>query len=277
MEVAAPGPTELDLGLFVQDVLNRNRSLQAMTATWQAATQRYPQAIALDDPMFNSTTAPGSWNSSTVTPAYIVGGSQKIPWMGKRQLRGQVAQNEANAARMDVAEARLQLTQTAELAFFEYYLVNRQLELNASNSQSLSEFRDTARRQYEASLVMQQDILQAEVELADLARRKVELQRMNRVAMARINTLMHLPPDYPIPPPPANLPLAFTPAPVQVLRATAVERRPDLAAIGSRIRADRASLALANKEFLPDFNLMGQYDSFWQPSSTQGPLRRRSA
>jgi len=270
---AAPEVAELALNLFVQDVLNRNRSLQAMVATWQAATQRYPQAIALDDPMFNSTTAPASWNSSQVTPAYIVGGSQKIPWMGKRKLRGQVAQNEANAAYLDVAEARLQLTQTAELAFFEYYLVNRQLELNASNSQSLLEFRDTARRQYEANLVVQQDILQAEVELADLARRKVELQRMNRVAMARINTLMHLPPDYPIPPPPANLPLASTPAPVLLLRETAVQRRPDLAALGARLRADRASLALANKEFLPDFEVMGQYDSFWQPYATQKDLR----
>ena len=279
--IAADGGTiensELLLGLFVQDVLNRNRSLQAMVATWQAATQRYPQVIALDDPMFNSMTAPASWRSSDVTPAYIVGGSQKIPWMGKRKLRGQIAQNEANAAFMDVAEARLQLTQTAELAFFEYYLINRQLELNASNSQSLQEFRDTARRQYEANLVMQQDILQAEVELADLARRKVELLRMNRVAMARINTLMHLPPDNPIPPPPANLPLTSTPASIELLREMAIQRRPDLAAIGARLRADRASLALANKEFLPDFEVMGQYDSFWQPYATQKDLRTQLA
>jgi cobalt-zinc-cadmium efflux system outer membrane protein len=265
--------TELVLGLFVQDVLNRNRSLQAMVATWQAATQRYPQVIALEDPMFNSMTAPGSWRSSDVTPAYIFGGSQKIPWMGKRKLRGQVAQNEANAAYLDVGEARLQLTQTAELAFFEYYLVTRQLELNASNSQTLGEFRDTARRQYEANLVVQQDVLQAEVELADLARRQAELVRMNRVAIARINTLMHLPPDNPIPPPPANLPLTLTPAAVELLRDTAVQRRPDLAAIGARLRADQSSLALANKEFLPDFEVSALHDSFWQPYATQKDLQ----
>jgi outer membrane protein, heavy metal efflux system len=261
------GQPEFVLGAFVQEVLDRNRSLQAMVATWRAASERYPQAIALDDPMFNSMTAPASWRSSDVTPAYVLGGSQKIPWMGKRKLRGQVAKNEANAAYMDVAEARLQLVQTAQIAFFEYYLVNRQLELNASNRQSLGEFRDTARRQYEANLVMQQDILQADVELADLARRQVELERMKRVAIARINTLMHLPPDYPVAPPPASLPMALTPAPVELLRGTALQRRPDLAAIGARLNADRTSLALAYKEFLPDFEVMGRYDSFWQPDS----------
>jgi outer membrane protein TolC len=229
--------------------------------------------VALDDPMFNSMSAPASWRSSDVTPAYIVGGSQKIPWMGKRQLRGQVAQNEANAAYMDLAEAKLQLTQAAELAYFEYYLVRRQSELNASNAQSMQEFRDTARKQYEANLVVQQDMLQADVELADLNRRRVELERMNRVAIARINTLMHLSPDNAIPPPPATLPVANVPASVEVLRSTAISRRPDLAAIGARLRADRASLQLANKEFLPDFEVFGQYDSFWQPYATQKDLR----
>jgi outer membrane protein TolC len=265
-------PSELVLGPFVEAVLDRNRSLQAMVATWRAANERYPQAIALDDPMFNSMTAPASWRSSQVTPAYVLGGSQKIPWAGKRKLRGQVAQNEANAAYMDVAEARLQLVQASEMAFFEYYLVRRQLDLNALNTSSLVEFRDTARRQYEANLVVQQDILQAEVELADLARRQVELARMNRVAVARINTLMHLPPDAPVLPAPPSLPIGSSPAPVELLRNTAIQRRPDLAAIGARLRAERASLALAYKEFLPDFEVFGRYDSFWQPD-TQRDLR----
>lgn len=98
VESEVSNPSELVLGQLVNEVLARNRSLQAMVATWRAATQRYPQAIAFDDPMFNSMTAPASWRSSDVTPAYYVGGSQKIPWMGKRNLRGQVAQFEANAS-----------------------------------------------------------------------------------------------------------------------------------------------------------------------------------
>ena len=55
-----------------------------MIAAWQAAAQRYPQAVALDDPMFMGMLAPGSINSSTVEGAYVVQLGQKLPWFGKR-------------------------------------------------------------------------------------------------------------------------------------------------------------------------------------------------
>ena len=259
--------------MYVNEVLARNRSLQSMIAAWQAAAQKYPQAVALDDPMFTAMSAPASWSSDDVNAAYLLGGSQKIPWWGKRSLRGQVAQAEANAASFDVADARLQLTQAAHLAFFDYYLVHRQLELSAANLRSLEEFRDSARRQYEANLVMQQDLLQAEVELAEAERRQIELERMRRTSVARLNTLIHQSPDCPVPPPPAELMIDQTPAPPELLRHVALQQRPDLAALGAKVQANSAAVALAHKEFYPDFEVMGRYDRFWQPTSTQGDLQ----
>jgi len=273
LQPSAPVVETLDLGIYVNEVLARNRSLQAMIAAWRAAAEKYPQAVALDDPMFTAMTAPASWSSDQVTPAYLLGGSQKIPWWGKRSLRGQVANAEANAACFDVADARLQLTQAAHLAFFDYYLVHRQLELSAANLRSLGEFRDSARRQYEANLVMQQDLLQAEVELAEAERRQIELERMRRTAVARLNTLVHQSPDSPVPPPPAELAMDRTPAPPELLRHVALQRRPDLAALGAKVQADSAAVALAYKEFYPDFEVMGRYDRFWQPTDSFGDLQ----
>ena len=272
-EPIATAAESLDLAIYVNEVLTRNRSLQAMISSWRAAAQKYPQAVALDDPMFTAMTAPGSWSSNDVTPAYLLGASQKIPWWGKRSLRGQVVQAEANAASLDVADARLQLTQAAQLAFFDYYLVHRQLELNHANFRKLEELQTSARRQYEANLVMQQDVLQAEVELAEAARRQIELERMRRTAVARLNTLVHRPPDCPVPPPPAELAVVGMPAPSELLRHTAVQQRPDLGALRSKLQADSASLALTYKEFYPDFEIMGRFDRFWQPTSTQGDLQ----
>jgi outer membrane protein TolC len=266
-------PEVLDLPTYVNEVLARNRSLQAMIAAWRAAAEKYPQAVALDDPMFTLMTAPASWSSDDVTPAYVLGGSQKIPWWGKRSLRGQVARAEANAASLDVADVRLQLTQAAHLAFFDYYLVHRQLELADANLRRLGEFRDTARRQYEANLVMQQDVLQAEVELAEGERRRIELERMRRISVARLNTLVHQSPDRPVPPPPSELTVDQNPAPPELLRQIALQQRPDLATLGAKIQAESATLALAYKEFYPDFEIDARYDRFWQPTSTQGDLQ----
>lgn len=272
-EVIETNADQLELATYVHEVLTRNQSLQGMIAAWRAAAEKYPQAVALDDPMFTAMSAPASWSSDDVNPAYLLGGAQKIPWWGKRSLRGQVAQAQANAASMDVADARLQLTQAAHLAYFDYYLVARQLELTSANVTSLQEFRDTARRQYEANLVVQQDLLQAEVELAEAERRRIELKRMQRTAVARLNTLVHRSPDYPLAPPPQSLTIEGNPASAELLRQVAVQQRPDLASMRAKLQADSASLALAYKDFYPDFEIMGRYDRFWQPTSTQGDLQ----
>jgi len=252
---------------LVGQVLLRNRTAQAMVATWRAASQRYPQAVSLEDPMFNSMFAPASFASNQVQPAYILGASQKIPWRGKRPLRGEQAQAEAAGALQDVEDVKLQLAEAARLAFYDYYLVRRQLALNAENMARLVEFRDTARQRYEANLAPENDLLQAELELADAQRKQFELERMDGTSKARINTLLHRDPGAALPPPPAALHAGDEPPPVEELRALAMARRPDLAALAARIRAERAALALAYKDFYPDLELFARYDSFWQPDS----------
>jgi outer membrane protein TolC len=260
---------ELVLSDLVEGVLSQNQSLAAMVAAWQSAAQRYPQAVSLEDPMFNSALAPAGLGSNEVTGGYMVGASQKLPWFGKRFWRGQQARAEASAAFMDVGDARLQLIQATQAAFYEYYLAARQQQLNSANVESLRAFREDARKRYEANLVTQQDLLQADVELAMLERRQVELERNRKVTMARINTLLHRSPDYPLAPPPGALAPVVELLPADELRMTAVANRPDLAAIAARLRAEEASLEVAYKDYLPDFQVMGRYDAFWQ----EPPLR----
>jgi outer membrane protein, heavy metal efflux system len=267
------GQGELVLPELVALVEARNASLEAMTYAWRAATQRYPQAIALDDPIFMGMMAPASFNSSTVSSAYQLGGSQKLPWFGKRALRGAAAQSDASAMSLDVETARLELAQTTRQAFYEYYLLSRELDLNQQRVSLTQQFRQTARVKYENSQVTEQDVLQADVELAETERRRLELERMFRVAVARINTLLRRNPDEPLPPAPAHLAQVAAPPPALLLRETALMQRPDLAASRARIRTEEAAVQLAMKQYYPDTEVYGRYDSFWQPASTQSDLR----
>jgi hypothetical protein len=41
-----------------------------------------------------------------------------------------------------------------------------------------------------------------DVDLAELARRRIELAQAEKIAVARLNTLAHRAPDIPLPPPP---------------------------------------------------------------------------
>jgi outer membrane protein TolC len=264
---------ELSLPKLLDLVQARNASLDAMANAWRAAAQRYPQAIALDDPMLMTMMAPASFASNQVQPAYVLGGSQKIPWFGKRELRGQEAQAAASASFHEVRDARLQIAESTRLAFYEYYLLDRQLELNRQSVEILGELRDTAQVKYENNQVTQQDVLQADLELAGSERRKLELQRMYRVAIARINTLLQRHPDQPLPPPPVELAQGVDPPPADLLRQMAVTGRPDLASLAARVRAEEAAVDLAYKQYYPDAEFYGRYDSFWQPAATQSDLR----
>src|SRR5262249_14796524 len=158
----------------------------------------------------------------------------------------------------------LELVEAAQMAFFEYYLAERQRELNAQNVQSMKAFRQDARKRYEANLVTEQDVLQSDVELARLERRQVELERNRGVAIARLNPLLHGAADGPLPPSPKALPPAGELPSIEELRQTALSNRPDLAAIAARLAAEQSTLALAWKNYRPDLELMGRYDTFWQ-------------
>jgi len=148
------------------------------------------------------------------------------------------------------------------MAFYDYYLVDRALTINDESLELLRRFRKNAQTRYETGLVPEQDVDQADVEIGREQDRRLELEQMRQVAVARINTLMHLPPDSRLPPTPKQLNVGEELPDAQSLRATALARRPDLQALADRIAAEEASLGLAHKELYPDFEPFFMYDRF---------------
>src|SRR5579875_3707111 len=258
------GQEELPLDTLVQAVLARNPTLAQMIATWKAVQARYPQVTSLDDPVLDTTLAPaGLGTTGDASNGYRIAAWQRLPWRGKLTLRGENVQAQARAAANDVDDARLQLIESVKIAFYDYYRVARAIEVNEENLRLLRKFRRDAEFNYTHGLSPQQDILQADVEIGRQQKRSYTLERLRLVAIARINTLLNRDPDVPLPPPPKKIAIiAVLPGSAQ-LRAAALARRPDLRALANRIQAEEAALALAYKEYYPDFDLMAAYDAFW--------------
>lgn len=254
---------ELSVDQLIAAVHARNPSMQAAQAAWCAAAERYPQAIALDDPILQSMFAPASFASNKSQSSYYLGAAQRIPWHGKRELKGQMALWEAAAASWDTQEVRLRLDVATRLAFFDYYLVRRELELNRRNVDIMQDFRSTAKSKYEANQVSQQDLAAADLQLGKLERQRLELMQAERTAVARINTLLHRRPDHSLPNPPQRLTIVGEVPDSAELREMAIQSRPELSALAARIQSEQNALALACKEYYPDFEFMGRYDSFW--------------
>jgi outer membrane protein TolC len=259
---------------IVRQVLARNPTLTQMAAAVQAAAARYPQVTSYDDPMLTAWMAPGTIDAKP--PAFFysqrVELAQKVPYPGKLALRGASAQAQAVAADKDLDETRLELVEAARSALADYYLAERGLEVNAEGLRLLREFRQNAESRYKTGQTPQQDILQADVEIGQQDERRLAWDRARTVAIARLNTLMNLPVDTPIPSPASPNEAASLPENAKPLRELALSRRPDLQALAARIVADRAALGLAGREYYPDFEFMAAYDSFWNMTQQQGQI-----
>ncbi len=254
---------------LVREVLGRNPTLTAMIAASEAAWSKYPQAISLEDPNVGGWFAPGTIGSNQVNFALRVEFAQKLPGRGKLKLRGDKAQAEASATEKDIEDVRLQLTEDARNAYFDFHLVDRAMEVNEDSLKLLGEFKQNAEIRYRNGQVPQQDVLQADVEIGLQKERSITLNRMRKVTQARINTLLHLDPELSLPPSAQEVSLEFEKRNSEQLREEARANRPDLRSLEDKIRADDAAVQLARREFSPDYEALAAYDSFWQGMDKQ--------
>ena len=258
------GQTELKLDELRQEVLQRSPTLAAMESAWRAANSRYPQVTALDDPMFSYSLAPATIGVDRLDFGQRFELSQTFPWPGKLRLRGEAAQSEAQAASEDIEATRLQLMEATERTFYDYYFVHRAIDINRVNQELLLEFKRITQTRYGAGLVPKQDALQAEVEHQNLIHHGIVLERRRAVTAARLNTLLNVPPQAFLPPPPNILAGVVPLSSRESLYAAALRNRPELHALTARVQARTAAIELARREYYPNLTISGGYNSFWK-------------
>ena len=246
----------LDRAAVVAAVLARNPDLEAARATWRAAVAGYRSSVALEDPMARYALAPFSLGSSAPFGQQIEI-SQKLPWPGKRALRGDAALADAEAMQADYASLRLDLAEAAVQAFDDDYVAVRALEINRHHRELLGRIESSALAQYSTGHGSQQDPLEARTRIIELERERLTLEKQRRVAVAMLDRLLRRRGDRELPPPPARL------AAVGPVEAAPAAAHPRQLAAAARARARRADVDAASLAFYPDIEVMGSYDSMW--------------
>ena len=105
--------------LFLEEVLayaqEHNPAIEVAQSRWLAAQKRPAQVSALDDPMFTyeGFNIPENFDL-TRTDNNILKLSQKLPFPGKRRLRGELANYEAAIAREELRMVRGNITRRGE-------------------------------------------------------------------------------------------------------------------------------------------------------------------
>lgn len=260
-----------------------NREIRAAAQRWEAARQISPQVSAYEDPVIAWT----EWNTPrtldiTRAETTIFGISQKIPFPGKLSLKGTIAEREADITR-EALHAKVQdVLARVKAAYYDIYLTWKTLGIYEEDKRLVDQFAEIALSKYRLGEVSQSDVLRAQVEQARLVN-LLTIQRLKiETANARLNALLHRPPEAPLGAPMG--PVSFTlPYALDELLAMATTVRPDLKARDLAIARDGQKLDLAYKQYYPDFQLrfdrfirFRQSDDFGLMASLTFPLAFKS-
>jgi outer membrane protein TolC len=180
--------------------------------------------------------------------------SQRFPWPGKLGFSEDRAQHLAQAQHLDAREAELRLVARAKSVYFRLAFMDRSLGIMADNRELLRNFLEVASTMYAVGSGLQQDVLQAQVAVAQMTEDITAMQQTRRAMAARLNTLLGRAAIAPIGA--VQLPIAGGELPtVDSLLGLAVNHRPALAAAHERSLAANAGYRAARRTLYPDLTL----------------------
>ena len=257
-------PPVLRLDSLLQAAERANPSLLAARLRAEAQARKKRQASALPDPTVQATghvyptvTARGPQRSQWQV-------QQSIPFPGKRELRGEIADLNADVAGAEAEVLAQDLTLQIQRAYYDLYRVQRREEIIRAFGEELRQFESAAATRYEVGDGSQQSILKAQVERGRLELRRENLRAERTSALQSLARLTGRPglraPDRPVEvAEPSDREVGSPPPGSTVAEVRVEEARPRTEALRRRIEEAEAQTALARRAFWPDFTIGAEY------------------
>ena len=257
-----PSQTE-NLPALIETALTNNPELKSSQARWQMFAGKAKQASNLDDPMFMFklqnmlVREPFAFNKDPQS-ARVIGISQQLPFWGKRAIRQEVADFEAESYKWAIEERKLELTRMVKETYYQIWAVDKSMEIVDKNLRILADFVTIAESKYSVGQGVQQDIYKAGLEKSKMLDMQINLKQQRKSLEANLNYLLYRPGNTPIGTV-ADFTLPHITLSPEQLNQAAVDTRPQIKSLASLTSKGEASHRLAQKEFYPDFNLSLEY------------------
>ena len=238
-----------------ETILANNPDLQAARLETEALSNRRLQATALPDPRIMVTYQPYPLFTARGTQRSQWRVEQAIPFPGKLQLKGDIADYSAQIAASEADVYSQDLLLEGRRAYIELHRVQRQEALIAAFQLRLIDFEEGAASQYEVGAGTQQAILKAQLERNTFRQRLLALNVQKGTALETLSRLMHRELD---PSQIGQLDIVesvLDDSDVDALVDLALAHRAEVEALETAGRRADAQIALAEKAFLPDFGV----------------------
>lgn len=252
-----------DLATLVATAIANNPELKSSQARWKMFANKAKQASALEDPMFmfklqNMLAREPLVFNKDPQSSKVIGISQQLPFWGKRAIKQEVAQYEAESYKWAIEERKLELTRMVKETYYQIWAVDKGVEIVDKNLKILADFVTIAESKYSVGQGVQQDIYKAGLEKSKMLDMQITLRQQRKSLEANLNYLLYRPGNTPV-----GTVVDFTlpqlAISVEQLNETALEKRPQIKSLAMLTEKGHASHRLAQKEFYPDFNLSFEY------------------
>jgi len=181
----------------------------------------------------------------------------------------QVYRTNLEAFRQEERTAVLDLVLEVQTAYLNIVKAEKLREVALSSLERLSAHRDMTRHFYEVGMVPRNDLLYAEVELANGQQALLRAENGLDMAKAKFNTLLRRNMDEPVA---VEDILAYRPYEkgFSECLVTALERRTEIKTYALRVEQARKSVQLARSDYYPSVNLVGNYSRYGDEPGVSG-------
>jgi outer membrane protein TolC len=252
----------LTLETLIAYARTHNPEIRSADSHWRAALARPAQAGALPDPMADIGYHNEGFNGFPLGSSDFTflrfGASQEVPFPGKLGLRRDIASRSADEAAESLRRVELDVVSRVKIAYAEYAHLQELLHLLDRNKTLLEQFAHTAESKYAVGEGIQQDVLKAQVESSLLLDRETTLDQRRQSETAQLNALLDRAPWEPLGTAEHPTVKSLTLSQDQLTDA-AHAHAPDLKMAEFRLAGGEAAVALAHREYLPDFVLRAEY------------------
>jgi cobalt-zinc-cadmium efflux system outer membrane protein len=251
-----------ELAALVAEGLANNQQLKSQRSEIDALRSAIPAAGALDDPqlgaaLLNLPVDTWRFNQEPMTQKQV-SIAQKLPWFGKLDLKTRQAVLSAKIAEARWQGQRLALARKIITAYFDLALAVRGDQINSRLMDLVQQLLQSSESRYAGGMGLQQDVLQAQVELGRLTDEKNDLADRRRTQNRKLNELLNRPAFQAVVPvvrmikPPMDLDF-------QRFENLALQQNPEIIARGLAVEKASAGVDLARKAYSPDFNVSLAY------------------
>ncbi len=257
---AEPSTAALTLEEVERIALAENPEIHVASRKVAMAEAHVPTTGKLDDPqlMLRNWQIPLSrpWDLNAAQNMLML--SQSLPGRGKRTLQTSIAQSDTTVAKDELDSVSLRVRVEVRKAFFDLLLAQEEMHIHDQHVDIARQAIQAARIKYAVGKVPQKDVLKAELAMTRLEEHIIRFERDAEVARVRMNTLLGRDPMTPVRVQGDFGIGAELPAEKQ-LEQSLLQSRPDLLEAQAAADKSRKEQTLANRAYVPDFNVAGGY------------------